>query len=280
MSNQMFNLSETPLFQLSGAQPWLALLLYLALGLCLGSFATMAIHRWPAEEDWVRKRSYCPACGHTLAVTQLTPLFSWLWQRGRCAYCQAAIPFRYPLMELAAAACAALSLVLYGISITSVLITVLLVLLLIVVAVDIRHYIIPDQAQWGIAVTGLAQATLDGRLMPHALTALAAIGGGWVLAWAYRHIRHRDGLGMGDVKFFGAASCWLGPMGFLPFLCLGSILGTLFGFLWARKNLGMPFPFAPGLAVALAACALSPSLIIRFWEGMTALVQFLVATPV
>lgn len=272
MSNQMFNLTAVPFSALNGWELAAALGFYLAFGLALGSFATMAVHRWPAGEAWVRARSYCPACRAPLAARQLIPLVSWAWQRGRCGFCRAPIPARYPLMELAAALAAAASLWRFGAGAESVLVTVLLVLLMILAVVDIRHYIIPDQVQAGVAATGLMHATLEGRLAAHALTGAGALLAGWLLAAAYRQVRRREGLGMGDVKFFGAAGCWLGGMGFLPFLCLGSALGTAFGAVWSRRNLGAPFPFGPGLAAALAVCVLYPATVEGFWRLMTAFV--------
>ena len=69
------------------------------LGLVFGSFATMLSHRLASGGDVAGRRSACPSCGARLGVRDLVPLFSWLFLRGRCRHCAAAIGWRYPAVE-------------------------------------------------------------------------------------------------------------------------------------------------------------------------------------
>jgi leader peptidase (prepilin peptidase)/N-methyltransferase len=82
-------------------QTWFRFLIGFVLGGCIGSFATMLTYRLPRRLSIVAPRSHCPACGHTLGARDLVPLLSYLWQRGRCHYCNACIGQRYLLIELA-----------------------------------------------------------------------------------------------------------------------------------------------------------------------------------
>jgi leader peptidase (prepilin peptidase)/N-methyltransferase len=116
----MLGLAPNPLDWLiaSAAYPWLALVL----GLCVGSFLNVVIHRLPLmmEREWTAQcaelrgevapdhaplnlsqpRSRCPACGQAISALQNIPLLSFLWLRGRCAACSTRISWRYPLVEL------------------------------------------------------------------------------------------------------------------------------------------------------------------------------------
>lgn len=80
-------------------------ILFFFVGLVLGSFSSAVAHRMHTKESWIRSqgrwaRSACPHCQKTLRYWNLIPLFSWLFQRGRCAYCSARISEFYPIIEL------------------------------------------------------------------------------------------------------------------------------------------------------------------------------------
>jgi prepilin signal peptidase PulO-like enzyme (type II secretory pathway) len=70
------------------------------LGLLFGSFATMASHRIPLGEELIITPSHCPKCNHRLGFLDLFPVFSWVFNKGKCHYCKANIHFRYPATEL------------------------------------------------------------------------------------------------------------------------------------------------------------------------------------
>jgi leader peptidase (prepilin peptidase)/N-methyltransferase len=91
----------------------LILLVYVFLGLCMGSFASAISYRiqnglsWVSQKDLVTGktkpvRSMCPNCGHQLSILDLIPLLSWIFFIGKCRYCASKIPVRYPLIEVAA----------------------------------------------------------------------------------------------------------------------------------------------------------------------------------
>lgn len=74
-------------------------LLGLIFGLIFGSFIGAASWRWPRGQSVVQERSHCPKCQHVLTASELVPVFSWLWQKGRCFNCKAPISPRYPIIE-------------------------------------------------------------------------------------------------------------------------------------------------------------------------------------
>jgi prepilin signal peptidase PulO-like enzyme (type II secretory pathway) len=87
------------MYLIETAQP-LGTIIFFVLGLLFGSFATMASHRIPLNEELVFTPSHCPRCNHKLGLIDLFPVFSWLFNKGRCHYCKSNVHWRYPAIEL------------------------------------------------------------------------------------------------------------------------------------------------------------------------------------
>jgi len=202
------------------------------LGLVVGSFANVCIHRLPRRESVVRPPSRCPACGALIQARDNVPLVSWLLLRGRCRACRTPISRRYPVVE---AANGLLWLALAGLQgpraqtfVAMALVTALLVL----GVIDLDHQILPDVITLpGIAV-GLAASFLPGSGV-RPLAAAAAAAGGWLafaaVAWAYERTRGIEGLGQGDWKLAAMLGAFLGWQGMLLAVLLASVAGTVVG---------------------------------------------------
>jgi len=236
-------------------------------GLCFGSFITLASYRLPLEEDIVRKPSRCPKCGTSLRFIDLWPVLSWLLNKGRCRYCTAEISARYPLIELATAALFLLVYGFFGITAQSVILMLLVVLLLVMIIADLEHYIIPDQVHLALLPLGIVYHYVMVS-DPEPLAAGLVSGGliGLALHYGYRHLRKKEGLGFGDVKFFAVAGLWLGFKPIVPFLFIAGLLGVVTGLGWRVLRRGEIFPFGPALAVALFICVAFPEVSKAFWN--------------
>ena len=225
------------------------------LGLCVGSFVgTVVLREASGWRGLLLGRSACPACGTRLTARDLVPLWSWLAARGRCRHCGAAAPAFYPLVELAAAVIGALALTTIEAPV-SLITAVLGWWLLALALIDLRTWRLPDALTLPLIAAGLGAAALD--LLPavrllHSLVgaavgylALAGVG------WAYRRLRGRDGLGLGDAKLLAAAGAWLGAEA-LPWLVLtAAILGLALALTRARPvRAETAVPFGPPLALA------------------------------
>lgn len=201
----------------------LAVVLILALlGLVFGSFIAAVSVRLPAEEDVVFTPSRCRSCETPIKPWNLVPVFSWLALRGRCAACRAAISRRYPLIETAAALIGVWAALNGQGWMLMAATAVLGWQLLLIALVDGEHFWLPDVLTWPLAGTGLIAAWLLGGapgLIASAVGVVAGFGLLWLLAFAYRRVRGRDGLGGGDPFLFGAAGAWVGWMG-LPSVLL------------------------------------------------------------
>lgn len=198
------------------ADPRLAVVLALAgLGLIAGSFLGLVSVRLPAGEGVVAGRSRCAGCRRTLGARDLVPVVSYAIARGRCRRCEAPIPVRYPLIELACAAIGAWAGLSQATPVAAALTALLGWQLLLIAVIDGEHFWLPDRLTLPLLATGLtAAALLDGPALRDSVTG-AAVGFAalWALAWAYRRLRGREGLGGGDPFLLAAIGAWTGWIG-------------------------------------------------------------------
>lgn len=224
-------------------------------GLCLGSYATALSYRLPRGISMIKKsRSACPACDHDLGILDLVPFFSWLFLRGRCRYCKAAIGCRYPLIEMATAALCLGFYSAFGFGAVTLVLFLLAPVLVAMVDIDLHHKILPDSLNLAVFLLGLVVLALD----PYA-DWMDAVGGvilyglgSYLLRYAFMLVMKREPMGLGDVKFFAAAGLWLGlgaeKLAF--FLLMSGVLGIFLGLLWRWRTKDPEFPFGPALIVS------------------------------
>lgn len=209
------------------------------LGLIVGSFLGLISLRLPRGEDIVFGRSRCGGCGRTLKPWRMIPVLSWALSRGRCADCAAIIPLRYPLIELAAAAIGVWAALRFPDPAWALAGAMLGWQLLLIAVIDAEHFWLPDSLTLPLFLSGLFAAvaldpanvqsglkwSLVGPLTPPLIGAAAGFGGLWLLAFLYRRLRGRDGLGGGDPFLLGAIGAWVGWTGLPSVLLWASITG-------------------------------------------------------
>jgi len=174
------------------------------LGLILGSFATCAGHRLARGGSVLSPaRSYCPACGHTLTWRENIPLLGWLAQAGRCRFCQARIPARYPLTELANGAFALCAMAVFGPTPHFLAAVCFATLFLVLSLIDLETCLLPDALTLPGAAAALACSLLLPPLWTLGIGWQAALWGGlfgggglWLVSVVYRRVRGVDGLGL------------------------------------------------------------------------------------
>lgn len=247
------------------------------LGLLLGSFANVCIHRIPREESIVWPRSKCPGCGALIRWYQNIPLVSYVFLKGKCAHCAQPISLRYPLVELTMGLLFAwvfwCETSWAGLLIGAVLAFVLLVVSLI----DWDWQIIPDFFSLGLLVFAVLVSPVNPRLghdpLHRCLSAgvgvLAGYGGAWLVAQGGKRLFRKEALGGGDVKLLAGVGGLLGWTGVVNTWFLASLLGTLvFVFLKIQKRItwGVYLPFGPFLAAG-AWLHWSFPILWRWWLG-------------
>ena len=228
----------------------------LLFGLVIGSFLNVCIHRWPRGRSVVRPRSHCVRCRKTIAWYDNIPLLSYILLGGKCRHCGRRISIRYPLVELGAGLLSFYFVLTMGPTAAALKMCVFTAILVALVFCDLEKRILPDELTLGGALAGfafaffvpvpditaqallwflgfdvsgqaqwLAEAAL-GSLLP----ALFLWGGGWL----YQKIRHREGLGLGDVKLIVMVGAFLGLRGALLTLILGSVAGSIVGYAYIK----------------------------------------------
>lgn len=209
-------------------------------GLMVGSFANVCIHRLPRGESIVFPPSRCPACGERIAPRDNLPVLAFLLLRGRCRSCGARISWRYPAVETANGLLWLGLAVLRGPQLQTLVGLVLVTALLVLSLVDLEHQILPDVITLPGTAVGLAAAFLPGSPLGP-LAAAAAAAGGWLafaaVATAYRRLRRVEGLGQGDWKMAALLGAFLGWQKMLLTVLIASVAGTLVGLgLVARRG--------------------------------------------
>ncbi|MFA5112022.1 MAG: prepilin peptidase [Desulfobaccales bacterium] len=200
-------------------------------GLALGSFLNVVITRLPAGEQVWAGRSHCPHCRKVLPWHDNIPLFSYLNLRGRCRFCGAPIPRRYPLVELAGGL---LTLALWAsFPFDSLLIAYVpfSLALLALSAIDLEHRLLPDVITLPGIILGLGLALILPGLSFIPAAAGVLLGGGslFVVGWVYEKLKGRRGLGGGDVKLMAMIGAFLGIASLPVVLFLSGALGSLAG---------------------------------------------------
>jgi len=228
------------------------------LGLVMGSAVTALAYRVPRGKSWVHGRSACPLCGHVLGVVDLVPVLSWASTGGRCRYCRARVPFRYPLTEILCATWAVLLVRHVGIGWDTPFLAIWGFLLIALMWIDLDFQLLPDALTFPGTLFGLAAALQWPDGARHALWGVV-VGSGllWLLAWGYWKLRHVEGMGGGDIKLAAMFGVVLGWKLSLMTLFLAALAGSVWGgILMARKagdgKTALPFGtlLAPAAMVA------------------------------
>jgi leader peptidase (prepilin peptidase)/N-methyltransferase len=222
----------------------------------VGSLLGVLVRRLPRGERVGITRSACEMCKTPLGARHLVPLLSYVFLRGRCAYCGAPIGRFHPAMELGAIAVPIWSMTVYqGAAFGA---TCLLGWMLFALAVcDAQTFQLPDALTLPLLLCGLAVTYgFDPQVLTdHALATATGYLAFRGIAAFYRWLRGRDGLGQGDAKLLAAGGAWLG-LAALPNVVLiaalsGLLLTALMGLRGRRLNAQMRLPFGPALALAI-----------------------------
>ena len=253
--------------------PWFAA----ALGLAVGSFLNVVIHRLPRmlQAQWKAQcaelegqpvpgaarynlwvpASQCPSCGHRLRALHNIPIASFLALRGRCSFCGERISARYPVVEALTAGLFAAVAAHFGWSAAGVGGLILTGFLVALTFIDADTTLLPDGLTQPLLWLGLI-ANLNSIYAPLPQAVIGAIAGYlalWSVYWLFKLATGKEGMGYGDFKLLAALGAWLGWKMLLPIILLSSVVGALVGvalIVLARRGREIPIPFGPYLAAA------------------------------
>ncbi len=251
-------------------------------GLLIGSFLNVCIHRWPRDQSVVHPRSRCPQCERPIAWFDNIPVLSYLLLQGRCRGCAASISLRYPLVELLTGVLFFWLVLRLGPTPAALRDCAFVGMLITLAFSDAETLLLPDEFTLGGLAAGLVLAWLipvpddtfralaaasdlhlGWRTLSFGEALLgAAVPSGflWLGGVLFEKLRHKEGLGFGDVKMLAMIGAFLGLKGALLTLIAGSVLGSVIGLAYiafTRKDAGTyQLPLGTFLAVGGVAVAL------------------------
>ncbi len=223
------------------------------LGLLFGSFANVCVYRIPRAESLAWPASHCPHCQHAIAAYDNIPVFSWLYLKGRCRYCQAAISKQYPALELL------MGLSWFGLAWFlgwQPLLALALCLsfyLWVLAWIDMQTMLLPDVLTFSGMFVGLCFSWWLHRLPDALIGMCVGYAVFWLLAYAYRRIAGHEGMGYGDFKLLAMLGAFLGWQALPGIVFLASTTGAVLGGLMLSlksQPLSQEIPFGPFLAAA------------------------------
>ncbi|MEO4047252.1 A24 family peptidase [Pseudomonas sp. CAU 1711] len=262
---------------LAGTSPAFVFLAVL-LGLIIGSFLNVVIHRLPLmmQRDWRQQareilelpeepkgetfnlllpNSCCPHCGHRIRAWENIPVVSYLALRGKCSGCKAPISARYPLVELACGLLSGYVAFHYGFGWQAAGVLLLTWGLLAMSLIDCDHQLLPDSLVLPLLWLGLIAnhfglyASLEDALWG----AIAGYLSLWSVYWLFKLVTGKEGMGYGDFKLLAMLGAW-GGWQILPLtILLSSLVGAVLGVILLRlrnQETSTPIPFGPYLAIA------------------------------
>jgi len=248
-------------------------------GLCVGSFLNVVVHRLPKMLDrgWqaqcaelsgepppelppynlITPRSQCPACGHRIAAFENIPVLSFLFLRGRCSACAAPISARYPFIELLTGALTIAAVLRFGVTPTAAAACLLIWSLIALTFIDFDTQLLPDSITLPLLWSGLL-ANVVGfvpgvSLRDAVVGAIAGYVALWTIYWLFKLVRGKEGMGYGDFKLLAALGAWLGWQMLPLIVLLSSFVGAIIGIglvVFRGRDHQIPLAFGPYLAIA------------------------------
>jgi leader peptidase (prepilin peptidase)/N-methyltransferase len=247
------------------------------LGLMIGSFLNVVIHRLPLmmERDWrnqcaeldgspspateplslVAPRSRCPHCGHRIGILENIPILSYLLLKGRCKGCGKPISLRYPLVEALTGLLFAYAAWRFGYSLATLGAMGFIAAMIALTFIDFDTQLLPDDITLPLVWAGLL-INLQGIFASLAHAVIGAAAGYlilWSVYWLFKLATGKEGMGYGDFKLLAAIGAWLGWQALPMTILLSSLVGALVGvalIVLAKRGRNVPIPFGPYLAAA------------------------------
>jgi len=245
------------------------------IGLLVGSFLNVVIHRLPKmmERDWraqcaelsgnepkkeapynlLTPRSACPHCNHKIGAFENIPLISYLLLRGKCKGCGTPISIRYPLVETISGVLSAFAAWHFGFGLAGVAAILLVWALIALTCIDLDTQLLPDNITLPLLWLGLLFNLAETfTSLPNAV--VGAIAGYlvlWGVYWMFKLTTGKEGMGYGDFKLLAAIGAWLGWQMLPLVILLSSVVGAAIGItlvVAVKRGRDIPIPFGPYLA--------------------------------
>lgn len=267
-----------PLSDLLKSEPTFFVVFSTIIGLMVGSFLNVVIHRLPKMMDYTERayvaeaygvkpatdiptkynivtpRSACPNCGHQITALENIPIISYMILAGKCKGCKTKISPRYPLIEALTGALIGAVAYKFGYSNTSLFAFIFVFALITLTFIDFDTQLLPDDITLPLLWLGLL-FNLNSGFTELKSAVLGAVFGYlilWSVYWLFKIVTGKEGMGYGDFKLLGAIGAWFGWQLLPAVILLSSVVGAVIGICmiaFRGKSGGTAIPFGPFLAL-------------------------------
>jgi leader peptidase (prepilin peptidase)/N-methyltransferase len=267
-----------PLSDLLKSEPTFFVVFSIVIGLMVGSFLNVVIHRLPkmmdnAEKAYVAEaygvkpeaeiptkynivtpRSACPHCGHQITALENIPIISYLILGGKCKGCKVKISLRYPLIEALTGVLIGAVAYKFGYTYSALFGFALVFALVTLTFIDFDTQLLPDDITLPLLWLGLL-FNLNNGFTDLKSAVLGAVFGYlilWSVYWLFKIVTGKEGMGYGDFKLLGAIGAWFGWQLLPAVIFLSSVVGAVIGIgmiVFRGKSGGTAIPFGPFLAL-------------------------------
>lgn len=242
----------------------MSLLMSFILGVIIGSFLNVCIYRIPKGESVARGRSHCTNCGKTLGATELIPVISYLFLRGKCKSCKVRISPRYALVELLCGCVFTLAYAAFGVSARGIITALFYAVLIVVSFIDLDTMEIPNGAHIIIIALSVASVLLVPEIsIIDRLIGLVCVSVPFLLISLFT-----GGFGGGDIKLLAVSGLLLGWKGVLTGALIAIVVGACVGVAYKLITHKRKMPFGPFLSLGLAAGAIIGEPLITWYIGL------------
>jgi leader peptidase (prepilin peptidase)/N-methyltransferase len=245
------------------------------IGLLVGSFLNVVIHRLPKmmEREWqaqcaelnggaphttppynlIKPRSACPQCNHQISALENIPVISYLILGGKCKNCRTPISIRYPIVEAVSGMLSAFAAWHFGFGAAALAAIVFIWIMLALTCIDLDTQLLPDDITLPLLWLGLL-LNLNGVFTSLDNAVIGAMVGYlilWGVYWAFKLTTGKEGMGYGDFKLLAAIGAWLGWQMLPLVILLSSVVGAVVGItliIAVKHGRNTPIPFGPYLA--------------------------------
>lgn len=222
-------------------------------GICLGSFYNVVGYRLPKEESLIYPSSHCTKCHHQLGASELVPIFSYLFLKGRCKNCKTKISLFYPIFELITGILFVISYWIFGLSIDFFIAITFISVLLIIIISDYQSMIIPDE----VLVVGSIFLIIEMLIKSGLQETLVSIGSGiisFTIMWLIKKLGDvlfkKESMGGGDIKLMFLFGLVLGTVMSIISIFLAAFIALPISLIILIKKKENIIPFGPFLAIS------------------------------
>jgi len=230
------------------------------MGLMLGSFLNVCIHRMPENESLVRPGSHCPRCRKNIPWHDNVPVLSYIVLLGRCRFCKKKIPARYPVVEILTAALLTALFLKFGLHPKFFSYALMTAGLIVATFIDFEHQVIPDIITMGGIVMGLALAFsfpsvlgengVKGAVLNSGAGALFGGISIFLVGLLGKAMFKKEAMGEGDIWLLAMVGSFLGlRLTFLTFF-IAPFFGAIVGIILRIKDGRETIPYGPYLSLA------------------------------